>query len=1160
MRKQITRRSIGLLAAVCLLLSAMPLLTGAVELSEVNIYGPETFDGWSAGERKAPWSASGTSGGLSAAQPDPDGGSGMVYQLERRKETGGLNVSYTMDKPVTAGTVSFEFKLKLRGTERAGFDFLLRDSANKQIAVYALTVGSNITMRDPSSKRFEVIPGTENIKFLPTDDFVTVKITVCTDEGAQSITTQIGDAAPFVQNGFYDAAGKDFNFVVFQSQANAANVGASVNIDDFRVFRMEEVRSDDEVVQEEAAKIDLGDLELLDHHLTLPTEGANGTTIEWTSSDDTIISDIGFIVQSAEIGYATLTATVRKNEASATREFPLSVAEDPIHGPLQWVARDTFDGDALPDGWTTSGGYLQDNKLIVPKIDTNGVSAKKTFSYPVNGDLIIEHEYTLNATLGAGGGKALQENIRGIDETGEIKTLFMIRFTQDANLAYRKMEDGAAKYYYLGEGNGKKYVGTGDKHIIRYRINLYDQRIDVVIDGETLLENVPFMDESIYMTKMADCYWTTAAADFPTHIEIGNFKIGTQENYKQIVESDLTEITIVNQDGLTENFSLPVDGSKGSEIVWESDNSAVSIDASGFATVTRPPSDGKDVHLNLKATVAYETYSDEKVFPVTVRRQLTLVEELEEARDTLNAGVILGKNQDADHILSDLSLLTSWKHGTSVSWSSPVNFIEISGTTGKVNGNLLEETETGRQVTLTATISKAGQSVTKDIVLTVLNPGYINLASGMKTRASAELTTNLSNMAVDDKVQTPWIAPAGDKNPYLVIDLGKETTINRFQIIQKNSIVKGYKIEMSQNGQNWSAILEDTRGGEGVAVDLVLDEPIKTKYLRYYVTSKEAGETGLYEFRAYMRYNDGTRVWEDLQSIQLPASTTADLTLPLRGANGSTISWTSSAEDSISRAGRVTQQDSTKTVTLSAEGTLNGVDKTRTFTVKVPGKGSGSGGSGGSGGGGGGSNVGGQRNDDVAMPVPPVNPDQPKAMFDDVPDGHWAKAYVEELAEKGIVKGVSETQFDPDRSITRAEFVTLLVNTFGFHSADDVSRFVDVQEGQWYAEAVAGAVANGIANGMSENYFGAQEAIRRQDMAVMLVNAVQASGKTLGNAGDSITFSDSEAIAVYAAESVRLLAENKILSGTPDGAFQPERSATRAEVAKVLSVLLETIR
>ncbi len=1155
MRKQITRRAIGLLAAVCLLLSAMPLLPGAVELSEVNIYGPETFDGWSAGERQAPWSASGTSGGLSAAQPDPDGGSGMVYQLKREKATGGLNASYTMDKPVTAGTVGFAFKLKLRGTERAGFDFFLRDSANKQIAVYTLTVGSNITMRDPSSKKFEVIPGTEDIKFLPTDDFVTVKITVCADEGAQSITTQIGDAAPFVQNGFYDAAGKDFNFVVFQSQANAANVGASVNIDDFRVFRMEEVRPDDEIVQEEAAKIDLGDLELLDHHLTLPTEGANGTTIEWTSSDERVITNTGLITQAAEVTYATLTATVRKNDASASRDFPLSVAADLTRGPLNWVAHDTFESAVVPDGWTTSGGYVQDNKLIVPKLDSNGVSATRTFSYPVNGDLVIEHEYMLNASSG---GKALQENIRGTNEAGDITTLFMIRYMQDNSLAYRAVENGSPKYYYLGEGNGKKYVSKGELHTIRFRINLYDQRLDVSVDGEMLLENVPFMEPANKITKLVNCYWTTASADFPTHIEIGNFKIGTRENYKQIVESDLAAITIVSQDGLTENFMLPLDGSAGSKFMWESDNDAVSIDTAGFATVTRPPADGEDIHLNLKASAVYETYSDEKIFPVTVRRSLSIKEELEEASGSLNTGVILGKNQDADHILSNLNLITSWKNGTSVSWSSPVNCIEISGTTGKVNGNLLEETETSKQVTLTATISKAGQSVTKDIVLTVLNPGYINLASGMKTRASAELTTNLSNMAVDDKVQTPWIAPAGDKNPYLVIDLGKETTINRFQIIQKNAVVNSYKIEMSQNGQNWSAILEDTRGGEGVAVDLVLDEPVKTKYLRYYVTSKEAGETGLYEFRAYMRYNDGTRVWEDLQSIQLPASTTADLTLPFRGANGSTISWTSSAEDSISSAGRVTQQDSTKTVTLTAEGTLNGIDKTRTFTVKVPGKGSGGGGSGGRGGGG--SNIGGQRNEDVVMPVVPTNPEQPRAMFDDVPNGHWAKAYVEELAEKGIIKGVSDTRFEPDRSITRAEFVTLLVNTFGFRTADNDFQFVDVQEGQWYAEAVAGAVVNGIANGMGENYFGAQEAIRRQDMAVMLVNAVQASGKSLENTGASITFSDGGAIAAYAAESVRLLAENKILSGTPDGAFQPERSATRAEVAKVLSVLLETIR
>lgn len=100
----------------------------------------------------------------------------------------------------------------------------------------------------------------------------------------------------------------------------------------------------------------------------------------------------------------------------------------------------------------------------------------------------------------------------------------------------------------------------------------------------------------------------------------------------------------------------------------------------------------------------------------------------------------------------------------------------------------------------------------------------------------------------------------------------------------------------------------------------------------------------------------------------------------------------------------------------------------------------------------------------------------------------------------------------------------------------------------------------GIANGMSDSYFGADEYIKRQDMAVMLHNTLRIKGIKLKEESTELAFRDSSDISAYASESIGLLSANAIIKGTPQGDFEPNSYATRAQVAKVLYVLLEQIQ
>ena len=88
---------------------------------------------------------------------------------------------------------------------------------------------------------------------------------------------------------------------------------------------------------------------------------------------------------------------------------------------------------------------------------------------------------------------------------------------------------------------------------------------------------------------------------------------------------------------------------------------------------------------------------------------------------------------------------------------------------------------------------------------------------------------------------------------------------------------------------------------------------------------------------------------------------------------------------------------------------------------------------------------------------------QSQAQFEDI-DEHWAEQNIIDWIEKGLIKGYEDGSFRPDKSITRAEFITLVNNAFGFKEIASAS-FKDVLGSDWYAEDVGKAVAEGYITG-----------------------------------------------------------------------------------------------
>ncbi len=202
-----------------------------------------------------------------------------------------------------------------------------------------------------------------------------------------------------------------------------------------------------------------------------------------------------------------------------------------------------------------------------------------------------------------------------------------------------------------------------------------------------------------------------------------------------------------------------------------------------------------------------------------------------------------------------------------------------------------------------------------------------------------------------------------------------------------------------------------------------------------------------------------------------------------------------------------------------------------------------------------GGGIGGSKSED-SKPIAPQQEEE-KPSFTDLDGYDWAKESIEGLAAKGIVNGVGDGIFDPGRSVTREEFLAMLMRAYSV--APDINEglsFSDTDTSAWYAGYIAVAVKKGFVTGISDTEFGIGNEITRQDAAVMAYRIAAANGKAFDNS-DSTSFADDGAIADYAADAVYAMRNAGIINGRDNNNFAPEQSCTRAEAAKIINLLIK---
>ncbi|GGA00463.1 hypothetical protein GCM10008018_53420 [Paenibacillus marchantiophytorum] len=178
-------------------------------------------------------------------------------------------------------------------------------------------------------------------------------------------------------------------------------------------------------------------------------------------------------------------------------------------------------------------------------------------------------------------------------------------------------------------------------------------------------------------------------------------------------------------------------------------------------------------------------------------------------------------------------------------------------------------------------------------------------------------------------------------------------------------------------------------------------------------------------------------------------------------------------------------------------------------------------------------------------------------VFQDLPKQHWANRTVQIMSAMHMVEGVNDTFFEPEKFITRAEFVALLMKSLHFPQ-QKISSFKDVPASAWYAPYVAGAASSGLVSGENDALFNPESVISREQMAVLLARAVEHAGGKIEQGGNQ-TFKDADQMASWARPSIELTAKLGLLQGRADQLFVPTGTVSRAEAAQAVFNLIHNM-
>lgn len=170
--------------------------------------------------------------------------------------------------------------------------------------------------------------------------------------------------------------------------------------------------------------------------------------------------------------------------------------------------------------------------------------------------------------------------------------------------------------------------------------------------------------------------------------------------------------------------------------------------------------------------------------------------------------------------------------------------------------------------------------------------------------------------------------------------------------------------------------------------------------------------------------------------------------------------------------------------------------------------------------------------------------------FTDLAEEAWYSGAVEYVYAHGLMRGMSETVFSPNTSLTRAQAVQILYNLEGQPVVSGAATFTDAEH--WAKTPIAWAQQTGVVDGYEDNSFRPENPISRQEFAQMMYNYAKYKGYDLAAKGNLDAFPDADKMGAWAEPSLAWANGNKLINGHDDGTLDPGGITIRAQAASIL--------
>ena len=179
--------------------------------------------------------------------------------------------------------------------------------------------------------------------------------------------------------------------------------------------------------------------------------------------------------------------------------------------------------------------------------------------------------------------------------------------------------------------------------------------------------------------------------------------------------------------------------------------------------------------------------------------------------------------------------------------------------------------------------------------------------------------------------------------------------------------------------------------------------------------------------------------------------------------------------------------------------------------------------------------------------------------FLDVNEGDWFYDAVAYAYENGLMDGVGGNRFAPNSATTRAQLVTILYRMEGQPAVSGDLPFTDVEAGTWYTNAVGWAAQNGIVNGVGDDTFAPGNDLTREQLVTILYRYAETKGYDVSASADLAGYPDGEEIQAYAREAMAWAVAENIIQGMEDDTLKPAGNASRAQIATILMRFCEGV-